>query len=695
MANPYLEAYMRQNQPAQAPRGQFDFIKDAVGNAVGGVARTAQNINSGITSFVTNDIRKKLVDNTVEQQKKVVKDRDEGRLSWEDADKQITGMNNSLKVLTKKSNENTKDFQKIDRTKAAADAADAVITLGTLGTAGLVKTAGKTAGQGILKSIGKGVGQGATYGGAYGALQPLKDKGAEATLEDVIGSAATGGALGGAGGGVLGLGGGILGKFVNRGQSVGGRTAPTIQARNESLGIRVGDKGMTPDKAAKLSDFANNGAQKYGGIRAGKPINQANDAQGVFNNVVGKLDDELEKVNRPLIDTEAASIVKNITNKMASSKGVGSKMNTDAVKFASDIRSAQDIKGLEALRREADDLAYTATGAGKTIAAKQAQVIRDSIDEFVTKLSPEYKAVKGDYSLAKELLDTVSKASKNAKGLELPIRGPLGTSLSVGGNLGVGAKNAVTGFLGKVNKKDTLARDLTGMKGQGSPINGGGILGTIAQQQVGRGAADIGNAEAPVTQTEDFGLTDEPIIAPEVQEEASTPFSQANIQNLILQDLQGNQGKNIANLLKIYEMFGDKEKEKTPLTSSQATRAAAAQNALNDIPLLEDAISSGLLGPAKAIPGAGTAVGRRLLGTENIDAALFNIADNILRARSGAAAPEAEVKRFVDTFLPGPLDSEQAKKFKLERAVRELYGYVNPTAASQGADVQQLTEEAF
>lgn len=160
---------------------------------------------------------------------------------------------------------------------------------------------------------------------------------------------------------------------------------------------------------------------------------------------------------------------------------------------------------------------------------------------------------------------------------------------------------------------------------------------------------------------------------------STNPFGSDNIQQLILQDLQTG-GKNVQTLLKLYETFGQSATEK-PLTATQATRAASAQNALNDIPLLLESIESGKLGAKKAIPGASTSLGRRILGTEDLDSALFNIADNILRARSGAAAPEAEVKRFVDTFLPGPLDSEEAKINKLNRAVRELQGYLNPQAA--------------
>lgn len=128
------------------------------------------------------------------------------------------------------------------------------------------------------------------------------------------------------------------------------------------------------------------------------------------------------------------------------------------------------------------------------------------------------------------------------------------------------------------------------------------------------------------------------------------------------------------------------EDEGVDLTAAQAKTAASAQNALNDIPLIEQAINSGQLGGAKSLPGANTSIGRRLLGTENLDAALFNIADNILRARSGAATPEPEVKRFAESFLPNPLDSDEAKRQKLQRAVRELESYLNPQAVAAGTE---------
>lgn len=473
---------------------------------------------------------------------------------------------------------------------------------------------------------------------------------------------------------------------------------PLDQARAESLGIRVGEKtrsgDITPDVATRLTDFANTGSQKYGGVRAGKPINQAADAQAVHNNVIKALDSELGKIDRTITSDEVSGIVSNATRAVADNAAVLGSAKTLG-KFTEKLVNAKSVKDLEKIRKEADDLAYSATGAKKTSAAAQANAVREAVDGFVTELSPAYKAIKGDYSLSKQLLETASKASKNSKGLELPLRGPLGT-IAAGGNTAVGAKNAITGLLSKVRgkKEPVISPDLA--DAFGPKTTGQGILGAVARESfLGSRPSITGEqpveAETapPADQLGADGLNSSTL-------EDTNPFSKDRVQNLILQDLQGNGGKNIANLMKLYETFGaDTSKSEPKLTSSQATRAAAAQNALNDIPLLENSIKSGKLGAAKAIPGAGTALGRRILGTEDLDAALFNIADNILRARSGAAAPEAEVRRFVDTFLPGALDSEKAKQQKLDRAVRELYGYVNPTAASQGADVQALVESSL
>src|ERR1044071_4231456 len=89
---------------------------------------------------------------------------------------------------------------------------------------------------------------------------------------------------------------GVIGNVANKVRtSAGDRTA-------EGFGVKVGasNKGqtITPDKQAQLSDFITNRSQAYGGIKAGAPKQQAKQVQAVYNNVVGKLDEELGRIDR-------------------------------------------------------------------------------------------------------------------------------------------------------------------------------------------------------------------------------------------------------------------------------------------------------------------------------------------------------------------------------------------------------------
>lgn len=231
------------------------------------------------------------------------------------------------------------------------------------------------------------------------------------------------------------------------------------------------------------------------------------------------------------------------------------------------------------------------------------------------------------------------------------------------------------------------------------PRVGTGLTGRVlregAKQEIGGavgGAILPGAPEAPELTQQDVMIADNTMadagITPDILQEPDQVrqgLQAAALQALAAGDTQGLESitKTVA-LLESLGMFGAEEAKPKELTSAQQTRAAAAQNALNDIPMIEDAIASGKLGGLKNLPGSGTQWGRRLLGTEDLDAALFNIADNILRARSGAAAPEAEVQRFKNTFLPRESDSENAKRLKLQRAIRELQGYINPQGVATG-----------
>ena len=55
-----------------------------------------------------------------------------------------------------------------------------------------------------------------------------------------------------------------------------------------------------------------------------------------------------------------------------------------------------------------------------------------------------------------------------------------------------------------------------------------------------------------------------------------------------------------------------------------------------------------------------------------IEADMFNAGDVILRSRTGAAAPEIEVQRYVEQKMPRLTDSEAVKKQKLDSVQEEL-----------------------
>lgn len=162
-----------------------------------------------------------------------------------------------------------------------------------------------------------------------------------------------------------------------------------------------------------------------------------------------------------------------------------------------------------------------------------------------------------------------------------------------------------------------------------------------------------------------------------MQQEQQDPYPRQNLMADIQRDPQ-NADKYLAYYQEVQKAFAPPEQPK--LSATQQSTAVRAQNALNDLNVLGGAIEDGTL-LKTGVPGSGTAVGGNLLGTTDVEAALFNIGDVILRSRTGAQAPESEIRKFVSGFLPRAGESKQAQTSKLQRAYRELSGMINPPAA--------------
>lgn len=142
-------------------------------------------------------------------------------------------------------------------------------------------------------------------------------------------------------------------------------------------------------------------------------------------------------------------------------------------------------------------------------------------------------------------------------------------------------------------------------------------------------------------------------------------------------DIQTTGGKNLAKLntmLTAYEsVYGGKENK---LSVTAENKVQLANSGLRALDQLETMIATN---PDKiwknVIPGK--------LGSRDYDSAAFRAVEGLLRARSGAAVPETEVRRYMNANLPRIGDTPEDIQFKLSSFRKDL----EDVASSGGQDV--------
>lgn len=449
-----------------------------------------------------------------------------------------------------------------------------------------------------------------------------------------------------------------------------------VQASQEGSGLTVGQsvgrgKVLTPDKADEVQSFITQGAQKYGGIRPGKPIDQARDAQNVYSNVVKTLDDTLNKIDRRLDPQEPGAIFANAATKVADNPAVTGTTNT-LTKFKAKIEKAKSLKELEAIRREADDLAYTSTGAGKSSAAAQSHAVRDAIDDFITPLSPEYKAVKGDYTLSRDALESTSKASKSARGVKIPLIG-----IEVGKQSLSGAKNKAAAKLSGLQGGDNSSSSLLSK-----------FKKPAAAQLAVAGASNLNDLTVP---QDDAPKLDQPALSsvvPETPTVDSAPSQVYTLENLYA-DMQRDP-QNTEEYIATYEALNKATGSvpDKPLSAEASKVIATANSGLESLNTLTGMIEKGGVPLGTTVPGRGLlgGAGQNLLGTAGFDAAADNVADAMVRARTGAAATKEELALY-RRLLPQAFDPPEVQQQKIEQ-VKNFFAAIANRTGTAGTDMQ-------
>ena len=507
------------------------------------------------------------------------------------------------------------------------------------------------------------------------------------------------------------LAGGLQAKATNEIAQTAGNTAP--QAANGLLGRLQGaatnadattsgfgvgktlnGSTITPSRSTELLDFA-----RTNGVNAGTPLSQATAAQGLLNRTTGELDSTLNSINRLVGKDEIAAITANAGAKVAEDATItGATKTLD--KFATKIANAKDIKSLEAIRKEADNIAFTQKGAGKTSAAAQARSVRESIDEAITALSPEYKATKGAYVNSRDVLELASKNAGSSKG---------GLNL-LGNNIG---SQVIPGAISKATNLASSAGSRL-MPSAGS-ATGQGVFGAGVRESLLGARPELSQQAAP--ELDASGLTAEdyaqlqtnPLFAGSglggdtTDSMAGGATAPSNPFGISLQDVAGQlqvaiqkgDTKGYATLSDLYDKINDYEtsaaKTTKPLSAEGSKTAAITQAGLASLGQLEG-ISSGSGVPLGTIVGGRNllgGLGANLLGTSSYDAAADNVADAMVRLRTGAAATKEELQLYKQ-LLPQAFDSEEVKAQKIQ-AVRDYFAGVGGgiTSGTQGTDAQQ------
>lgn len=126
--------------------------------------------------------------------------------------------------------------------------------------------------------------------------------------------------------------------------------------------------------------------------------------------------------------------------------------------------------------------------------------------------------------------------------------------------------------------------------------------------------------------------------------------------------------------------------EEKPMSGESAKLTGVIRSGLESVGGIRETMGEDFEGADLALFGARTPLTPWGRGLEKD---IYNLADAILRLRTGAAAPEAEVKRFMKVIGPSPLDPDEVKKQKIEDAEIEL----RQVAESLGFDPKVETKK--
>lgn len=436
---------------------------------------------------------------------------------------------------------------------------------------------------------------------------------------------------------------------------------------------------FTKENVPGIGKVTSKEVNKYYGVLKKLKIapNDAGDIEKSVTDRLGKLNTILEKQltagNKALSKSDIKTFSDEVLGAFKKQGGTTKEAEKYLRTQLSKLKSVKDIKGLHGFRKQLDDAINWNANADSATAQMQsgAKALREGIRD---KLNSEVKGLADSNSLYHDLTDiqklalratgrTSSEATSNAGGLfstlrssptANTVRAKVGGLMKEVGPYSAGTGGALTQATSQLRRQ--LPADLMdaangalvapiedtappqGDMGQFAPEMIGGVMG--ASQQPTQSAYSLEQAIADIQ------------AAPDAK-------SQKQIMDYykFIQDAEGATTGSAQNGLNV-----------TKPTSEKYSQALGGMQALQQLEALiqEGGVPKGTRVPGRGIQtlGIGSTI-REATGTGQYDTLAFNTVDNLLRILTGAQAPESEIKRYMNQYIPAAGDSQATVQNKL------------------------------
>ena len=337
---------------------------------------------------------------------------------------------------------------------------------------------------------------------------------------------------------------------------------------------------------------------------------------------------------------------------------------------------AQPISSVEAFRKVIDQeigssLGKRAAGTGGTssIISQVKMAMSDALKGTVYTASPEAAALNQQLSKLYPLHEGLVQLSK--KGVKLPV--PFAGGIPLPREATRGALNAgARGIEGATNLLSGAA-NLGGKLPPALPI--------AAAQQLSRGfnqSAESTFSPPAITSPGGGSVGVSPVGASQPGGQGFTIDPQRALQAMVLFPDQAGYIKQLLDAQKQYTSGGSGK-----LNATQAAQSALAQSGLRGLSDAEQLLSSDpSLITKQLVPGK--------FFSREYESAITRAVEGLLRLRTGAVAPDSEVKRYKESFTPQFGDSPEVAQYKLEQ-LRQDYQNILSQLGNVDSNTLDLT----